>query len=65
MRDLHIQSLIVRHYQTNSVVALDCHFNQLLGRPENMDDLRQEIMQFFQNGFWQLIGIVHHIVIMF
>ena len=43
--NLHIGGLIASHWQDNSLVALDCHCNQLLGRPENMDDRGQEMMQ--------------------
>ena len=49
----------------SSVVASDCHCNQLLGTPENMDDWDQEMMQYFQNGYAQLIEIVNPTVIIF
>ena len=46
----------------SSVLTLDCHCNQLLGTPENMNDWGQEMMQCFQNDNGQLIWIVNPIV---
>ena len=49
-------------WSINSLLALDCPCNQLLGRPENIEDRGQALMHHFHNVHWQLKGVVKSII---
>ena len=61
----HVGGPISIMLRAKVLLAFACHCNKLLDKPENIDDPGQELMQYIENGYLQLIAIDNQIVIMF